>query len=491
MRNSGKTFIASIIALFIISLFAVNKVQAQGNVRVSLDMFYDELSPYGYWDYDNNYGDIWYPRAERDFRPYSSNGYWAMTQYGNTWVSNYPWGWAPFHYGRWVHTPHNGWGWIPGYEWGPAWVEWRSGNGYYGWAPMAPRLSVNISVGIPINFWIFTPTARIYDRNMYRYSSYGRTNIYNNTTIINNTYIVNNNHYYGGPSRRDIERTTGRRVTVRDVQYSDRPGNTRVNNRSVSMYRPDLNDRYSSRATNERPNVVNRSTNTNTNNRVPQEMYIGRDGNATIRDRSDNSRVITSDRGSRTVDSPNRGESRTNTSSNPNVSGRSTNGRTTTESNGTVNRVESSRTNTSSNPNVSGRSTNGRTTTENNGTVNRSEGSRTNTPSNPNISGRSTSGRTTSESNGTVNRSENSRETAPRVIREAQQAPQRESTPSRERQRSTTVPVQQASNTRASSNSGSSTTNTSRTERSNSASTRSDESSSRASSTERSSTSRR
>ena len=68
---------------------------------------------------------------ERDFRPYSTNGYWTMTQYGNTWVSHYPWGWAPFHYGRWVYTSYRGWGWIPGYEWGPAWVEWRSGNGYY------------------------------------------------------------------------------------------------------------------------------------------------------------------------------------------------------------------------------------------------------------------------------------------------------------------------------------------------------------------------
>ena len=31
-----------------------------------------------------------------------------------------------------------GWCWIPGTTWGPAWVNWRWGGGYVGWAPMAP-----------------------------------------------------------------------------------------------------------------------------------------------------------------------------------------------------------------------------------------------------------------------------------------------------------------------------------------------------------------
>ncbi len=55
-----------------------------------------------------------------------------MTEYGNTWVSDYDWGWAPFHYGRWVNNRYNEWVWIPDTVWSPAWVSWRSGGGYYG-----------------------------------------------------------------------------------------------------------------------------------------------------------------------------------------------------------------------------------------------------------------------------------------------------------------------------------------------------------------------
>src|SRR5690606_41074587 len=97
------------------------------------------------------------------------------------------------------------WAWIPGYEWGPAWVDWRSGGGYYGWAPMSPGISVNVNVGVPLDLWVFLPTARIYDQHLPRYWSHGHRNIYDRTTIINNTYIVDNRRYYGGPARRDLE----------------------------------------------------------------------------------------------------------------------------------------------------------------------------------------------------------------------------------------------------------------------------------------------
>ena len=320
----------------IINICSISKVTAQNYGSVSFDVFYNELSPYGYWDHDSNYGDIWFPNVDSNFRPYGSNVYWTMTQYGNTWVSHYPWGWAPFHYGRWVHTRYNGWGWIPGYEWGPAWVDWRSGNGYYGWAPMAPRVNVNVSIGLPIDLWIFAPSRRIYDHNIYNHSHYGRPNIYNNTTIINNTYIVNNNHYYGGPSRRDVERSTGRRVTVRDIQNAQRPGTSRVDNRTVSMYRPDrnnsskndhtpsrvnTNDRNTSRVNtidrnNSRVNTNDRnnSTRNNSNVRSQREMYIGKDGKSSVRENSNYSTNQTSTDNRSSVN-PNRANtSRTETS---------------------------------------------------------------------------------------------------------------------------------------------------------------------------------
>ena len=297
MKNWKFNLYISAIMIALSSILTVNSAKAQSYGQVSLDLFYNELSPYGDWDMDPTYGDIWYPN-ERNFRPYSSNGYWTMTEYGNTWVSHYDWGWAPFHYGRWVYNSYRGWGWIPGYEWGPAWVEWRTGNGYYGWAPMMPRVGVGIAINIPLTSWCFAPVRYIYSPNFHRHSYYGHRNIFNRTTIIHNTYVVNNHHYYGGPARRDIERAIGRKVDVRSIRQSDRPGRSKVDNRSVSIYRPDRDNRTTTRrsvTTEKRNTTPDRSDNRN-NNRVDnnrsaarnaqREMHIGDDGKATVRDRN-------------------------------------------------------------------------------------------------------------------------------------------------------------------------------------------------------------
>ena len=211
--------------------------------NVSLQTFYDELSPYGTWIQDPQYGYVWRPDVDQnEFRPYYTNGRWAMTEYGNTWVSNYDWGWAPFHYGRWVINSYRQWIWLPDTNWGPAWVDWRSGEGYYGWAPMAPSININLSFGrrysVPEFCWNFIPQANIYINTFPRYD-YGRNNVYiRNTTIINNTYVYNRRSYYGGPRLEDIRRATNRNVTVYRYAQSNRPGASRIDNRSVSIYRP-------------------------------------------------------------------------------------------------------------------------------------------------------------------------------------------------------------------------------------------------------------
>ena len=151
MKNLRTSAWLAAILIMLAGVFSSNSAAAQGYDDVEYDDFYNELEPYGDWDNDPEYGSVWYPNEGPDFRPYGTNGYWTMTEYGNTWVSNYSWGWAPFHYGRWVHRGHRGWAWIPGYEWGPAWVNWRSGGGYYGWAPMSPGVSINVNIGLPID----------------------------------------------------------------------------------------------------------------------------------------------------------------------------------------------------------------------------------------------------------------------------------------------------------------------------------------------------
>ncbi|MCX2576087.1 DUF6600 domain-containing protein [Pedobacter sandarakinus] len=211
--------------------------------NVSLQTFYDELSPYGTWIQDPQYGYVWRPDVNQgEFRPYYTNGRWAMTEYGNTWVSNYDWGWAPFHYGRWVINSYRQWIWLPDTNWGPAWVDWRSGDGYYGWAPMAPAISINLSFGrryvVPEFCWNFIPQRSIYFNSFPRYD-YRRNNVYiRNTTIINNTYVYNKRSYYGGPRIDDIRRATNRDVTVYRYAQSSRPGASRVGGREVSIYRP-------------------------------------------------------------------------------------------------------------------------------------------------------------------------------------------------------------------------------------------------------------
>jgi hypothetical protein len=109
----------------------------------ALTDFRSTLDPYGSWVDDGTYGTVWVPSSTvvgDDFQPYVSAGHWTYdTDY--VWVSDYSWGWAPFHYGRWVYIGGRGWGWIPGRVYSGAWVSWRVGYGdwgYVGWGPMAP-----------------------------------------------------------------------------------------------------------------------------------------------------------------------------------------------------------------------------------------------------------------------------------------------------------------------------------------------------------------
>ncbi|HZE82813.1 MAG TPA: DUF6600 domain-containing protein, partial [Puia sp.] len=131
--------------------------QEEQDPEVSYQSFYDQLSPYGQWVDDPGYGYVWMPEVGPDFKPYATNGHWVYTDEGWTWASNYNWGWATFHYGRWFYQDGYGWMWQPGNEWAPAWVSWRNSSDYYGWAPLAPEVSLSISFGggynPPPHYW--------------------------------------------------------------------------------------------------------------------------------------------------------------------------------------------------------------------------------------------------------------------------------------------------------------------------------------------------
>lgn len=127
------------VTMLVLVLPALRQVEARTDV--SVDFFYDNLGADGNWVEVADYGYCWQPNvavSNSKWRPYSE-GYWAYTDVGWTWVSNEDFGWATYHYGRWTRLRDVGWLWVPGREWGPAWVSWRTGGDYIGWAPLPPR----------------------------------------------------------------------------------------------------------------------------------------------------------------------------------------------------------------------------------------------------------------------------------------------------------------------------------------------------------------
>jgi hypothetical protein len=115
----------------------------------SYNTFYTKLDSYGDWIETANYGYVFQPRQaqSRSWRPYT-DGRWVYTDVGWTWVSEEPFGWATYHYGRWTRLRGVGWVWVPGDEWAPAWVSWRKSDNYVGWAPLPPEANFDRRSGI-------------------------------------------------------------------------------------------------------------------------------------------------------------------------------------------------------------------------------------------------------------------------------------------------------------------------------------------------------
>jgi hypothetical protein len=173
---------------------------------------YEDLDEYGDWSYVAGYGPCWRPRAVVvGWAPYRF-GHWVwIAPWGWTWVEDEPWGFAPFHYGRWAFVT-GGWFWVPGPVvvrpiWAPAFVAFVGGGagfqfsvgiggGAVGWFPLAPGE-------------VFVPgyrVSRTYVNNVNisntRVNITKVTNVYN-TVVVNNNTNVNritylNQHVNGG-----------------------------------------------------------------------------------------------------------------------------------------------------------------------------------------------------------------------------------------------------------------------------------------------------
>jgi Family of unknown function (DUF6600)/FecR protein len=157
---------------------------------------YEDLDDNGDWRPDPGYGNVWYPRVAEGWAPYRE-GHWAwIAPWGWTWVDDEPWGYAPFHYGRWVSI-RGRWGWVPGPPevrpvYAPALVVFVGGGGGFGgnmgWFPLGPREvyvpSYRVSPGYVNRVNVSNTTVNVTQV----------TNVYN-TTIINKTTVINNVTY--------------------------------------------------------------------------------------------------------------------------------------------------------------------------------------------------------------------------------------------------------------------------------------------------------
>jgi hypothetical protein len=73
-----------------------------------------DLDDFGAWREDADRGPIWTPRGlAAGWAPYRF-GHWTWVEpWGWTWIDDAAWGFAPFHYGRWIFLD-SVWSWIPG-----------------------------------------------------------------------------------------------------------------------------------------------------------------------------------------------------------------------------------------------------------------------------------------------------------------------------------------------------------------------------------------
>jgi len=224
-----------------------------GSVGVSFDVFYSSLDPYGEWIAIDRDVYAWRPLdVGPGWRPYTV-GRWVWTVDGWYWYSSEPWGWAAYHYGRWYYDDFYGWVWIPGYEWAPAWVEWRYGGDYVGWAPLGPYAVFSINIGIvyrtrwvtPNYYWSFVNC---------RYMSHSHVNRYvyrteHNTRYIGRTRSAGNVRYEGGrvvsrgPERSYVERRGNVRIARMEIADTDQRHERIARKKGqerIEVYRPSI-----------------------------------------------------------------------------------------------------------------------------------------------------------------------------------------------------------------------------------------------------------
>jgi hypothetical protein len=102
-----------------------------------------DFDAHGRWVHVAAYGYVWTPSVSVGvtWAPYRHGG-WRWVRDNYVWVSYEPWGWIPYHFGRWVHVSRVGWCWVPPRHrqlvWAPGLVAWVTSSSHVAWVPLAP-----------------------------------------------------------------------------------------------------------------------------------------------------------------------------------------------------------------------------------------------------------------------------------------------------------------------------------------------------------------
>jgi hypothetical protein len=74
----------------------------------------EALDGHGNWRDEAGHGAVWFPQTlPTDWAPYRFGRWRWIAPWGWTWIDDAPWGFAPFHYGRWLFAGGR-WCWAPG-----------------------------------------------------------------------------------------------------------------------------------------------------------------------------------------------------------------------------------------------------------------------------------------------------------------------------------------------------------------------------------------
>ncbi len=262
-------------ALLALMTLAAHPAAAQERA-VDIDLFYEQLEPYGQWFEHPVWGTVWRPRVDQDWRPYAQ-GMWLYTdEFGWYWEAEEPWGWAAFHYGRWLLDEDGTWIWIPDTEWGPAWVAWRSSDDYVGWAPLPPDAhwgpggellfdAAFYSAPRYHSVWCFVRSHQLILPGLHRYLVPRRHAevVFLSSRPFRAHHKFDGRFVNAGFDVRRFERMTGRpvvrlRIKAVDSPQASRLPRVRAQGGEISAYKPSFVERPEGAARIHRPAAVGR-----------------------------------------------------------------------------------------------------------------------------------------------------------------------------------------------------------------------------------------